>query len=309
MQSSTRYIKFALVFLFIHFVSFYFKILALGLIYGPLIYAIAYGIPIKSFIYHLTLPVLFFCYTLLYGYGIVSWNDWFPISFSTVYYLLTSISMIGYYLTLYLGKNTRITKYSLIKKELIQLLYLLRFFYVMGCLFTIASFFASAGIIEPLGFNSHFLMNLLIGVSFLIVLYYLYERNKEMKIQNEILPEQKENIKIMQDYEKEFNTYFEKSKLFLEPDISLEMLSEKMDIPKHHLSKLFNAQMGKSFYVIISEYRIKHAKKVLKSDLNITIESLSYECGFNSKSTFNKYFKEQTGYSPSEYRLLFLNFS
>ena len=67
--------------------------------------------------------------------------------------------------------------------------------------------------------------------------------------------------------------------------------------------------MGKSFYVLVSEYRINYAKEILKEDNNITIESLAYECGFNSKSTFNKYFKEQTGYSPSEYRSSFFTFS
>ena len=67
--------------------------------------------------------------------------------------------------------------------------------------------------------------------------------------------------------------------------------------------------MGKNFYQVVSEYRIKHAEELLKEDVNITIETLSYECGFNSKSTFNKYFKEYTGYSPSEYRESVLNFS
>jgi len=35
----------------------------------------------------------------------------------------------------------------------------------------------------------------------------------------------------------------------------------------------------------------------------LKIESLAYSCGFNSKTSFNKYFKEKTGFTPSEYQL------
>ncbi len=41
----------------------------------------------------------------------------------------------------------------------------------------------------------------------------------------------------------------------------------------------------------------------MNEDNAITIESLAYECGFNSKTTLNKYFKELTGLVPSQYRL------
>lgn len=93
------------------------------------------------------------------------------------------------------------------------------------------------------------------------------------------------------------------SKLFLNSNLSLAMLSSETGIPKHHLSQVFNVHIHKSFYHVVAEYRIRYAiERMRHDDGSLTIESLAYECGFNSKTSFNQYFKEQTGYTPSEYR-------
>lgn len=307
MQSSLKYIKFSLVFLPIHFISFYAPVhLPLALVYGPLIYAVAYGISIKSFIYHLIFPIIFFLYSILYNYGILDWNNWFSLSFSSCYYLLTAISLNGYYVALYLKNHNLKIKNSVIKKDL---LHFLKFIFTVVSIFTIVLFLKSIGLIDNLGFNPLYLINLLIGLTFFIALFYLVQMRKQQISTEENLLNDGEDSKIMKEYETTFTVFFQESKLFLQPDISLELISEKMDVPKHHLSKLFNSHMGKNFYVLVSEYRINYAKEILKEDSNITIESLAYECGFNSKSTFNKYFKEHTGYSPSEYRSSFFSFS
>jgi AraC-like DNA-binding protein len=59
---------------------------------------------------------------------------------------------------------------------------------------------------------------------------------------------------------------------------------------------------SKNFYQLIAEYRIAYAIKVLDEGRDIKIESLAYECGYNSTSSFNKYFKEMNGLTSSEYR-------
>lgn len=92
------------------------------------------------------------------------------------------------------------------------------------------------------------------------------------------------------------------SKLYLNGGLTLKMLAEKMRLPKHQLSYLLNTYFDKSFYRLIADYRVDYAKKRLDEDNFITIETLAYECGFNSKTSLNRYFKELTGYSPSQYR-------
>lgn len=108
---------------------------------------------------------------------------------------------------------------------------------------------------------------------------------------------------LMDEYEKQLYKYIEKSKAYLNPELSLEDLAQQVKIPKHHLTQVLNERINKNFYVFINEYRIKEAVKKLndiKNDINIL--SLAFECGFNSKSSFNNYFKKVTGYTPSAYR-------
>jgi AraC-like DNA-binding protein len=107
----------------------------------------------------------------------------------------------------------------------------------------------------------------------------------------------------MDAYEGSIRAFMEKSKIYLEPEISLEDLSERAKIPKHHITQLLNERLHKNFYTFINEYRIQEAvTKLTDPGLDINILSLAYDCGFNSKSSFNNYFKKITGLTPSAYR-------
>jgi AraC-like DNA-binding protein len=109
----------------------------------------------------------------------------------------------------------------------------------------------------------------------------------------------------MDAYERSLNKYVEKTKIFLNTELSLEELALQVKMPKHHLTQLLNDRIKKNFYSYINEYRIQEAitrLKNVKSDVNIL--SLAYDCGFNSKSSFNNYFKKVTGFTPSAYRKL-----
>lgn len=108
---------------------------------------------------------------------------------------------------------------------------------------------------------------------------------------------------VMKRYSDRLDDCLQTSGLYLKPNLSLDMLSRETGIPKHHLSQLFNTYLGKNFYQLMAEYRINYGvRRIEQVDEGLTIESLAYECGFNSKSSFNQYFKEYTGCTPSEYR-------
>ncbi|MFC7525803.1 helix-turn-helix domain-containing protein [Parapedobacter sp. GCM10030251] len=93
------------------------------------------------------------------------------------------------------------------------------------------------------------------------------------------------------------------AKLFLNPAVSLDMLAERTGIPRHQLSQVFNGYYKKSFYQFIAAARIEYAiGQISEMGDTMTLDSLSYECGFNSKTSFNRYFKEYMGMTPSEYR-------
>jgi len=102
-------------------------------------------------------------------------------------------------------------------------------------------------------------------------------------------------------YEERLKMLVESERLFLDPSLNLDRLSESTKIPKHHLSQIFSLRMGKSFADYINQLRIQYACKELEQAKDISIEQLGYECGFNSKVSFYRNFKFHTGLTPSQY--------
>ncbi|WP_288788911.1 helix-turn-helix domain-containing protein [uncultured Elizabethkingia sp.] len=114
------------------------------------------------------------------------------------------------------------------------------------------------------------------------------------------------------DYESRFRELWEKldnlvvkQQLFRNYDLTLDLLSAQTSINKYQISEMLNGYKHKSFYSYINEYRIEYFKhivnKAIEKDEDINFLSLAYEAGFKSKSSFNRYFKEINGETPSEY--------
>ena len=88
--------------------------------------------------------------------------------------------------------------------------------------------------------------------------------------------------------------------LYLDPKLSLTNLADHINTSSNKLSWLINQDKKSNFYHYINSYRLEHFKKmaVLPENQNLTLLGIAYECGFNSKSTFNDYFKKSTGLTP-----------
>lgn len=91
---------------------------------------------------------------------------------------------------------------------------------------------------------------------------------------------------------------------YLQPELTLNDLSILMNLPKHELTYLLNTHIGKNFFTYVNEYRLESVIRKLETpDFDhLTIIAIAYDCGFNSKSTFNSLFKQHTGQTPSEYK-------
>jgi AraC-like DNA-binding protein len=108
---------------------------------------------------------------------------------------------------------------------------------------------------------------------------------------------------MMNDYEAALAAFMQKSRIYLDPDLSLEVLATRMKMSRHHLTQLLNERVEKNFYTFINEYRIGEAIDRLNDpSLQVNILSLAFDCGFNSKSSFNNYFKKITGTTPTAHR-------
>lgn len=94
-----------------------------------------------------------------------------------------------------------------------------------------------------------------------------------------------------------------KDALYRRNDLSIDDLADKLDVHANYLSQVINEREKKNFYDFINQYRVQEFKKLASDPKNrhLTLLGLAFECGFNSKSSFNRYFKKATGQTPSEY--------
>lgn len=105
----------------------------------------------------------------------------------------------------------------------------------------------------------------------------------------------------IESYAKKINDYLT-SKRYLDPKFNLNTLSSDLKIPKHHLSQVFSQYYGQSFLKYINSLRIMHACQLLEDPNLVTnIDDLVEQCGFNSKTSFYRNFREIAKMTPSEF--------
>lgn len=87
------------------------------------------------------------------------------------------------------------------------------------------------------------------------------------------------------------------------PELTLNELAGKIAVHPNHLSQVINTREQKNFYDYINFHRVQALLILLQDPKNkqFTLLHLAFECGFNSKASFNRNFKKVTGYTPSEY--------
>lgn len=95
----------------------------------------------------------------------------------------------------------------------------------------------------------------------------------------------------------------DEEKLYSKAELSLTDLAERLGTQPNYLSQVINEREGKNFYDYINTLRIEEFKRLAADPENrkYTLLALAQQCGFNSKSSFNRYFKKVAGQSPSEY--------
>ncbi|MFT5858171.1 MAG: AraC-like DNA-binding protein [Flavobacteriaceae bacterium] len=107
---------------------------------------------------------------------------------------------------------------------------------------------------------------------------------------------------LRQKYEA-LNTLIIEKRLYTDQDLTLSDLAKLTDLRPKELSMLINQQFESSFYHFINHHRVGHFKEIsndAKYDY-LSIEGLSQEAGFKSKSTFYAAFKRIEGTTPKEY--------
>lgn len=101
----------------------------------------------------------------------------------------------------------------------------------------------------------------------------------------------------------ELAAVMQKEKLFKDAELTLGALAKRLSVHQSVLSEVINTMEQKSFYDYINELRVAEFKALINLPENkkFTLLSLAFDCGFNSKSSFNRNFKKITQLSPSAY--------
>lgn len=266
------------------------------------------------------LPFLFFevfAYILhepymLFGYLELDPTYWFRLVFA----IASLVSWVAYNFTtailIYKYRSRLVDEFSNIESnKKISWLFFVVIFYNLFCLLLLIS-----GLFNVF-MHIEFPLSPVVNYSALLVLVYVlgfYGLKQEVIFREDVdSPKDDEKNSIpMPSMLSEVQTarikddlvnYFTKSKPYLNPDLSMDMLSKALGYPKHHITDVLNKEIGKNFFQFVNEYRIEAVKQMLSADKNyFSIEAIGYECGFNSKSSFFTIFKKATGKTPLQYK-------
>lgn len=93
-------------------------------------------------------------------------------------------------------------------------------------------------------------------------------------------------------------------RLYIDPELSLPGLAERLALSPHQLSELMNARLGKGFSRYLRELRIEAAQKMLLAEPSASVLSVGLSVGFTSQSNFYEAFREIAGMPPGQFRKL-----
>ena len=98
------------------------------------------------------------------------------------------------------------------------------------------------------------------------------------------------------------DAHMHKTKPYLDPNLTIVQLARQMSQPQRVISETINHSTGVSFSQWINQWRIEEAKALIVDDPDKGLLDIMLSAGFQSKSNFNKSFKDIVGLTPSEWR-------
>ncbi len=123
----------------------------------------------------------------------------------------------------------------------------------------------------------------------------------EIVAQNEA--DEDRNDSLLDEWKLKILQLMEQENVYVNAELSLVQMARQLKTNPTILSKTINQGFGKNFNDFVNHYRIEAIKgKLLAGEQKTqTLLGLAYDCGFNSKATFNRAFKKATGASPKEW--------
>lgn len=292
------------------------------LLYGPLIYLYTKGVVFRDFklsraqLLHL-LPYLLFTFSLLYSTYLIptTSEDILERELPWQFYLVSGLIYVHFFFYLALSfrslqkyREVIRNKYSLIDRiNLEWLSVMIKTFGILSLVSLVHNFMPLTKI------KTLFMITLIVLLFF--IFYFVIKVILRALRQPEIFAgiEQKETSKYegsnltreqIESIKDRLLDFVRVEKPYLNPQMSIAELSEKLSVSPKHLSQVINQSFGKSFFDFINSLRIQEAQRIFResTDNRLTVLEVMFEVGFNSKSSFNTAFKKETGQTPTEFR-------
>ena len=155
---------------------------------------------------------------------------------------------------------------------------------------------------DNFGIFDNYITFLLVNALFIYSLLYAHQlletkgkpKEKETAVAAEISPDAIARIR---------NT-MEKHQLYLTQNLNIEDFARQVGIHYRDVSSIINKQFNTNFFEFVNEYRVNRARQMLLDPryAEMTILDILLDSGFNSKSSFHRFFKRYTGMSAAEFR-------
>jgi AraC-like DNA-binding protein len=122
-------------------------------------------------------------------------------------------------------------------------------------------------------------------------------------IETELKFDNKKEEPMLQEWKNKILDYMQKDKAYENAELSLTHIAKALNTNASIISKAINQGFQLNFNDFVNNYRIEAVKEKLKAgeQKTQTLLGIAYDCGFNSKATFNRAFKKFTTLSPKEW--------
>lgn len=301
-----------------------------GLMYGPFLFFLLYSywnqrLPLKLILLHLSPLFIFGVFHIYMLASGLSPHSSVASLYMQLLYSLIPVSFLSYALWGFWF----LTK---INKKIRGLIYLFGFFNLSILVIVSFFFFNVIGNSEKLIMEANpeseiggFFLYSFFALS-LIVLIFVFSRKSALSLRQHsdpAVPEiDKESYAIPETssiaepsysksslsddkllvYERKLDEYVELHQPWKNHDLKLDLLADYLNIQRHHLTQVLNTQKNKNFNSYINEMRVDHVCELMKDKKEeVSLADLGFMSGFNSKSTFYRWFKEIKGMTPAQY--------
>lgn len=168
-------------------------------------------------------------------------------------------------------------------------------------------------VIIDLGYDQRWWLNLLMAICaiYIGVKGYFTDTTKLNKLDFSFSPKQisipEQTTEVKKDISdtaiEKIVALMETEKPYLNPDLNLSELAKQANLTRAQLSEIINTGFKMNFNDFVNSYRVNAFKSMLKQGKHeqLSLLGIAYECGFNSKATFNRVFKKLTNFSPTQY--------